>query len=685
MKNKKCILASFIMIFTLMITLRVYAADIPSSKRIAGDNRYSTAVEISKDGWQTSNNVIIATGEDFPDALCAAPLAKQLDAPILLTGKNTLNANTSLELTRLIANKVYIIGGPGVVSDTVKKQIESKGIICERIFGNNRYATSIEVAKHLNLASEIVVATGNNFPDALSIAPIAAKNGFPIILTNKANLPDDVLTYINSKNITKSYIIGGTGVITDAVKEQLPSPDRIYGSNRYETNIAILNRFNSELNFATSYLATGSDFPDALAGSALAPKSMSPIILTGKTPSTVTKNYVLGKLPLITSLNTLGGMGVIPDTTISILLGDIKEPALLRVNYIDVGQADSILLQQGSNSMLIDAGNNADSELVEKYISDKGITKLDYVIGTHPHEDHIGGLDYIINSFQIGQIYMPKATSTTKTFEDVVTAIKSKGMKATVPTPGESFKLGEATCTILAPNGSGYSDVNNESIVIKVTFGSNSFLFTGDAEDVSENEMLSKGYNLKADVLKIGHHGSTSSTTQSFLNAVNPKYAVISVGEGNTYGHPAKETMDRLNSQKISVYRTDESGDIIAISDGTKITFNVNPSETPIEPNNADVKMTSIGLESEIVTIKNSGADDVDMTGWKLLSTVGMQTYDLPNDFILKAGTTIYITSGANAKDDGKVYLKWSGSYIWNNDGDLGELYDSNNQLVSSK
>ena len=172
---------------------------------------------------------------------------------------------------------------------------------------------------------------------------------------------------------------------------------------------------------------------------------------------------------------------------------------------------------------------------------------------------------------------MPKRTATTKTFEDVINAIKSKGLKVTTPTPGKSFKLGQATCTILAPNGSGYEDVNNESIVIKLTFGSNSFLFTGDAEDVSEKEMLSKGYDLKADVLKIGHHGSSSSTSQEFLNKVNPKYAVVSVGKGNSYGHPHKENMDRLKAKNISVYRTDECGTIVAISNGKTITFNVKP------------------------------------------------------------------------------------------------------------
>ena len=246
----------------------------------------------------------------------------------------------------------------------------------------------------------------------------------------------------------------------------------------------------------------------------------------------------------------------------------------LKVSYIDVGQADSILVQQGSSSMLIDAGNNSDSQTVKDYIASQGVTKLDYVIGTHPHEDHIGGLDVAINSFQVGTVYMPKITNTTKTFTDVVKAIKNKGLQAVSPKPGETFKLGEASCTVLAPNSSKYEDLNNYSIVIKVTFGNNSFMFDGDAEDVSEKEMLSKGFDVKADVLKVGHHGSNSSTTEEFLSAVNPKYAVISVGKGNTYGHPHASTMNRLKAHNIPVYRTDECGTIVAISDGNNITFN---------------------------------------------------------------------------------------------------------------
>lgn len=248
----------------------------------------------------------------------------------------------------------------------------------------------------------------------------------------------------------------------------------------------------------------------------------------------------------------------------------------LKVHYIDVGQADSILIQQGNHSMLIDAGNNDDSTLVRDYIKKQGITTLDYVIGTHPHEDHIGGLDYVINAFNIGSIYMPKKTATTKTYKDVLNAVKAKGLGITEPKVGQTLQLGEAKLTIMGPFTI-YDDANNCSIVVKVEFGQNSFLFTGDAEGTAEMAMVNANLNLKSDVLKVGHHGSKTSTVAEFLNKVNPQYAVISVGKNNEYKHPTEGVMNRIKNKNIKVYRTDEQGTIIATSNGKDIKFNKSP------------------------------------------------------------------------------------------------------------
>lgn len=249
----------------------------------------------------------------------------------------------------------------------------------------------------------------------------------------------------------------------------------------------------------------------------------------------------------------------------------------LKVHFLNVGDAESILIQQGSKTMLIDAGNDKDDLTIREYLEKQGITRIDFLIGTHIHEDHIGALDYLIRKFDIGKIYLPKCEHTNKYFEDVKAALKEKGLEASTPVSGEIITLGGAVCTILAPISMGYEAINNYSIVIKLQYGKNSFLFTGDAEKASEMEMLRRGYDLTADVLKLGHHGSITSTSNEFLDRVNPKYAVICTDYANKYKHPHNSVMKRLKSRMIKVYRTDENGTIIATSDGEKIKFNVKP------------------------------------------------------------------------------------------------------------
>lgn len=246
----------------------------------------------------------------------------------------------------------------------------------------------------------------------------------------------------------------------------------------------------------------------------------------------------------------------------------------LKVHFIDVGQADSILIEQSGHFMLIDAGNNDDGELVVNYLKQKGVSKLDYVIGTHAHEDHIGGIDDVINNFDEEKIFFPKTSNATKTFEDFVKAVKNKNKKLYAPKSGEEFEFANSTFKVLAPNSEKYDDANDYSIVIKLTYKNKSFMFMGDAETLSENEIMQKGYDVESDLLKLGHHGSSSSSSDKFLKAVNPKYAVICVGKDNSYNHPRKAVMDRLKKYNISVYRTDEQGTIIATCDGENIIFN---------------------------------------------------------------------------------------------------------------
>mgnify|MGYP002353217796 CR=1 FL=1 len=247
--------------------------------------------------------------------------------------------------------------------------------------------------------------------------------------------------------------------------------------------------------------------------------------------------------------------------------------AYLKVHFIDVGQGDSILVQSPHNKyMLIDAAENSSGDKVVSYLKKEGVEKIDVLVGTHPDGDHIGGMDKVIDSFDIGTVYMPKISKNTKTFGDVLRGLKKKKLKIDKPVAGEDIDFDNPIkVKILAPNSDKYDDTNNYSIVLKVSYGKTSFLLTGDAEDVSEEEMLKKGYDLKADVLKVGHHASRSSTTPKFLGAVSPKYAVICVGKGNKYGHPHKKTLKKLKDKNIEIYRTDKDSTMVFNSDGNTV------------------------------------------------------------------------------------------------------------------
>jgi competence protein ComEC len=257
----------------------------------------------------------------------------------------------------------------------------------------------------------------------------------------------------------------------------------------------------------------------------------------------------------------------------------LPENSELTVHYINVGQGDAALLSCDGEYMMIDAGDNDKGTAVQSYLMKQGVSGLKYMIGTHPHADHIGGMDVILYKFDCQTVIMPDITNDTASYRDVIDTMNNRSYQNTLPQVGGTYSLGSATFTILGPQKS-YSDVNNNSIVLLLTHGENKFLFMGDAGEDAEQDLLNSGLSLDADVLKVGHHGSRYSSSKSFLQAVSPTYAVISCAEDNSYGHPHAETLNNLRAMGVKLFRTDEQGTIVATSDGKTITWNMSPSDT---------------------------------------------------------------------------------------------------------
>ncbi len=341
----------------------------------------------------------------------------------------------------------------------------------------------------------------------------------------------------------------------------------------------------------------------------------------------------------LTACSSLGGS--FEETTVSETAGTgnpaVPQGSAFAVHFIDVGQADAALIVCDGKAMLIDGGNVGDSDLVYTYLKKQNISHLDYVVCTHAHEDHVGGLSGALSAATAGKVYAPVREYDTRAFRNFAEKAEAFG-GIVIPAAGEQFSLGAARVTVLGPAKS-YDDPNNTSIVLRVEYGQTSFLFTGDMETLAEGDLLDAGTVRASTVLKVGHHGSSTSTSYRFLRTVAPTHAVISVGTDNEYGHPHDEVLSRLRDADVTVWRTDMQGDIVCTSDGTAVTF-----YTAIQ-NNLPTNPT----EGEKTT-----SDDSAVSEYACIGNLNTQKYHTPTCSALPAEQNrIYFTSVEEATTAG--------------------------------
>jgi competence protein ComEC len=296
----------------------------------------------------------------------------------------------------------------------------------------------------------------------------------------------------------------------------------------------------------------------------------------------------LGKLGVQTTAPQGGSGGATEDT------GTGEGENAFAMHFIDVGQALSVLITCDGESMIYDGGNVADGSTVVAYLQKQGVTELKYVFNSHAHEDHVGGLAGVLAKFPAQHVYAPVTEASTTCFQNFVKYARQQGLEIEVPTVGTVWQLGSATVRLVGPVST-FSDTNNTSLVLRIDYGSTSFLLTGDMEQEAEKALVESGADLKVDVLQVGHHGSETSSSYFFLNAVLPAVGVISVGEGNSYGHPHESALSRLRDAEVDIYRTDLQGDVVIYSDGKNYTIATEhtASDTELNPTLTDKSESS--------------------------------------------------------------------------------------------
>ena len=372
-------------------------------------------------------------------------------------------------------------------------------------------------------------------------------------------------------------------------------------------------------------------------------------------------------------------------------------PEGMVVHFIDVGQGDAILIRCNGTDTLIDAGERNMGKRVVSYLQSRNVTYLDLVVATHPHSDHIGGMAEVLGAFSVGRFIDSGTPHTSKTYEDMLTLIDEKSIPFQVAQRGQIVALNPAfRMEVLNPGAERHGDLNEDSVVLRVTVGDIAFLLMGDGETEAEDDILAAGYNIRSDVLKVGHHGSRYASGALFLTNVSPAISVIQVGTGNEYGHPTEDALQRLQAVGATIYRTDEHGTILVGTDGrtlqvqvqtgtgsivTPAPTGITPTITPT-PTQYAVVISDLNLTDEWVLIENEGSSPVSIAGWTITDEGGRHTYTFP-PFTLDAGAnvTLYTENGTDTKTE----LYWGlGTSVWGNDGDTATLSDANGSPVGN-
>ncbi|KAF5032084.1 Lamin Tail Domain protein [anaerobic digester metagenome] len=377
----------------------------------------------------------------------------------------------------------------------------------------------------------------------------------------------------------------------------------------------------------------------------------------------------------------------------------------LAVHFIDVGQGDSTLLLFRDKAMLIDAGERGMGERVVAYLKEQNVDRLDVVVATHAHSDHIGGLPDVISAFPVGEFVDAAQVHPTATYENLLVLVEEQGIPYTAAERGQTVPLApDLEVLVLNPAAEPIGDINQDSVVLKVTYGGISYLLVGDAEKPAEESMMEAGLDLNADVLKVGHHASQHGSSADFLAAVSPAISVIHVGEGNDYGHPHEEAVERIEATGSRIYRTDLDGTVVVATDGRTLsvtaggapaatltpaaaTPTATPTPTPVAtpaPTAAAtrVSIAALDLQEEWVTVTNGASEPVDLTGWTIADEGMRNTYTFPV-FTLDSGADVTVHSGSG--NDTATDLYWGrSSAVWNNDGDTATLADANGTVVST-